>query len=66
MVQVNLDCRNFKCPSSSGGECRAANVTLTPVGGVIDRLICVECEEPEAKEDDTVTVPDTPDPNPDE
>ncbi len=68
MPQVDLDCRNFKCPSNMEGECRVARVTLEPVGGILDRLICVECtKEEEEKVDDTVTIPkDKPDPNPDE
>lgn len=42
MHEVN--CRNFKCPSSDGkGGCRQSRVELTPVGGIIDRLICINC-----------------------
>lgn len=44
MSQVDLECRNFKCPSNKSGECLSSRVQLVPVGGLIDRLICVQCE----------------------
>jgi len=56
-----LNCRNFKCSSNKKGICSSPRIELVPVGGLIDRLICVQATEPlpgEAKQ--------TPNTNPDQ
>lgn len=50
MSQVELQCRNFKCTLNKSSDCLSARIELTPVGGIIDRLICVQATEPEESE----------------
>lgn len=57
MTRVS-NCRNFKCPSNEGGDCNEDHIELVPIGGRIDRLICVQATEPEEP-----TEPETAKPN---
>lgn len=54
MVTVELDCRNFDCPLSVEGDCSQKAITLEPVGGIRDRVICVE--SPRAEEEQPTIV----------
>lgn len=42
MKRIEINCRNFNCTNNKKGECTQETVQLTPVGGTIDRLICVQ------------------------
>ena len=46
-----VNCRNFKCPSNTSGDCCQETIHLVPVGLHTDTLICVEAsrEEEEGK-----------------
>ena len=45
---VQLNCRNFHCENNDGGKCILEKITITPTGGLVDRVICVEAEEKDA------------------
>ena len=62
MSTHEVNCRNFKCPSNSNGDCLSARLEFVPVGGILDRLICIPCgrEEAESKPKQEVPGPSQP------
>lgn len=67
MSTHEVNCRNFKCPNSKDGDCLSARLEFVPVGGLIDRLICIQCSEPEdkpAKQEESEPVEERTEPEP--
>ena len=39
--KILLNCRNFKCKNNDKGNCKLAEIVLTPTGNLIDRVTCI-------------------------
>ena len=53
-MKNEVNCRNFKCPANTKGDCCQETIHLVPVGPHTDTLICVEA--PRAEEEGKVTM----------